>query len=86
MRSAASDAGDDAADTEGSVDPAAELSRAATGQRAGRRKARPGVDGDEELIVFCPNCDFTDEGPSPSLREGDSCPRCRTAYLSEREL
>ncbi len=68
------------------VDPAEFLSEAASEQD------RDPDDGDageelplEDVEVFCPNCEFVDERPTPSLRGGDSCPACRTSYLEERE-
>ena len=75
------------------VDPAEVLSEAASEQDGASDD--DGEDPDpaevqkdlplEEVEVFCPNCDFVDESPTPSLRGGDSCPTCRTSYLEERE-
>lgn len=73
------------------VDPAEALSKAAEEQaeaevvddEPGGPRIEP--DEDEEMEVYCSNCGFVDDSPNPSLRGGDACPRCRKAYLNERE-
>ena len=69
------------------VDPAEVLSEAASEQGDDLEgSAEPMKDYPlEDVEVFCPDCGFVDESPTPSLRGGDSCPSCRASYLRERE-